>query len=113
MEMGKVALGSLVDQLVKNGHVERKPEPGDRRANRVVLTGEGRRLLTRIQTIGETLDLGIMGGVRASEMLRAETVLREMKTRLIDMGAVPGHFATTTRSTRRRRGPSSPQRPDA
>jgi len=90
MAMGKTTLGELVYRLEKSGHVRRKPEPGDRRTNRVVLTLEGRKLLTRIQATARALDMRIMGGVSADKMLRAESVLRKIKTRLIDMDSIAG-----------------------
>jgi DNA-binding MarR family transcriptional regulator len=36
------ALGELVDDLERSGYVTRRPDPQDRRAKRIVLTGRGR-----------------------------------------------------------------------
>lgn len=38
----------ILDKLGQSGHVERRPDPVDRRANRLYLTAEGRRLLARV-----------------------------------------------------------------
>lgn len=41
------SMGELVDVLERRGYVERRPDPGDRRARLVVLTTKGRRLARR------------------------------------------------------------------
>ena len=90
MDVGKVTLGGLIDRLEASGHVERQPEPGDRRAKRVVMTPKGIKLLERIQKIGKVVNAEIMAGISASDILRAENLLYKMKQRLIAMDAVPG-----------------------
>jgi DNA-binding MarR family transcriptional regulator len=39
--LSKSGLTALVDRMEADGLLERRPDPGDRRATRVVLTGEG------------------------------------------------------------------------
>jgi DNA-binding MarR family transcriptional regulator len=90
MDVGKVTLGGLIDRLEASGHVERQPEPGDRRAKRVVMTPKGIKLLERIQKIGKVVNAEIMTGISAADILRAENLLHKMKQRLIAMDAVPG-----------------------
>ncbi|HMK85065.1 MAG TPA: MarR family transcriptional regulator [Steroidobacteraceae bacterium] len=90
MDVGKVTLGGLIDRLEASGYVERRPEPGDRRAKRVVMTPKGIRLLSQIQKIAKVVNAEIMTGISASDVLRAETVLHKMKKQLIAMDAVPG-----------------------
>jgi DNA-binding MarR family transcriptional regulator len=90
MDVGKVTLGGLIDRLEASGHVERRPEPGDRRAKRVVMTPKGIKLLERIQKIGKVVNAEIMTGISAADILRAENLLHKMKQRLIAMDAVPG-----------------------
>ena len=90
MDVGKVTLGGLIDRLEASGYVERQPEPGDRRAKRVVMTPKGIKLLGRIQKIGTVVNAEIMTGISPNDILRAERVLHKMKQRLIAMDAVPG-----------------------
>ena len=90
MDVGKVTLGGLIDRLEASGYVERQPEPGDRRAKRVVMTPKGIKLLGRIQKIGKVVNAQIMTGISANDILRAENLLHKMKQRLIAMDAVPG-----------------------
>lgn len=49
LEIGKVALGGLLDRLEARGWIERRPDPDDRRAKRVFLTDTGRPLITEMQ----------------------------------------------------------------
>jgi MarR family transcriptional regulator for hemolysin len=90
MDVGKVTLGGLIDRLEASGYVERQPEPGDRRAKRVVMTPKGIKLLGRIQKIGTVVNAEIMTGISANDILRTERVLHKMKQQLIAMDAVPG-----------------------
>jgi DNA-binding MarR family transcriptional regulator len=90
MDVGKVTLGGLIDRLEASGYVERQPDPVDRRAKRVVMTPKGTKLLSQIQKVGKEVNADIMGGITATDIVRAETVLHKMKQRLIAMDAVPG-----------------------
>src|SRR3712207_2373140 len=44
-QLTKQTMGYLVDYLEERGYVKREPDPGDRRAKIVRLTGEGRELV--------------------------------------------------------------------
>jgi DNA-binding MarR family transcriptional regulator len=90
MDVGKVTLGGLIDRLEASEYVERRPEPGDRRAKRVVMTPKGVKLLGRIQKIAKVVNSEIMTGIPANDILRTERVLHKMKQQLIAMDAVPG-----------------------
>ena len=41
-------VGALVDRLEESGLIERRPDPGDRRANRLCLTAAGTAMVTEI-----------------------------------------------------------------
>jgi DNA-binding MarR family transcriptional regulator len=45
MGLSKQAVQQLLDDLVKDGVVERRPDPGDRRGKLIVFTAAGRKLL--------------------------------------------------------------------
>jgi MarR family transcriptional regulator for hemolysin len=90
MDVGKVTLGGLIDRLEASGYVQRQPEPGDRRAKRVVMTPKGIKLLGQIQKVGKVVNAQIMTGISATDILRAENLLHKMKQQLIAMDAVPG-----------------------
>ncbi|MEV5327368.1 MarR family winged helix-turn-helix transcriptional regulator [Nonomuraea fastidiosa] len=47
----KQVIGTLVDELVELGYVERRRDPADRRAKLIVPTGKGRDLIARSDAI--------------------------------------------------------------
>ncbi len=60
-----------VDRLVRDGLVERRPDPGDRRATRVHLTSEGRRAAsTGMNTVVRTVG-GVVGAQVGAVVLAA------------------------------------------
>jgi MarR family transcriptional regulator, transcriptional regulator for hemolysin len=99
MDIGKVTLGGLIDRLEASGYVERQPEPGDRRANRVVMTPKGIGLLAQIKKVTKGVNARIMSGIAAEEVLCAEDVLHRMKERLIAMDAVPKSAGSAAEKT--------------
>jgi DNA-binding MarR family transcriptional regulator len=76
----------LVDRIERAGLMTREPDPGDRRASRVVLTKAGKRKLTAAVTTYEAEVGSILGGVlRPDEQQR----MRDYVSRLlisIDLG---------------------------
>jgi len=63
LDLGKVALGGIVERLEARGFVERRPDASDRRINRVFLTRKGNQILEQGWKIGLTLDSRVMRGI--------------------------------------------------
>jgi DNA-binding MarR family transcriptional regulator len=69
--VGATTVTGIVDRLERRGLTERRPDPADRRVRRIVLTDEGRRLLTdfnessraRRRAIFAKLSPGILAGL--------------------------------------------------
>ena len=70
----------LVDRLVAQGLIERLPAPGDRRAQLVRLTAEGRRSFRAMAAAHEGWVAGIFGGLTASERAALMRLLGRTKT---------------------------------
>jgi DNA-binding MarR family transcriptional regulator len=87
LDVGKVALGGLLDRLEAAGYIERRADPIDRRAKRIVMTREGEALLEKMREHGQKLNRETMTGVSAAEVAIAEDILHRMKKRLIEMDA--------------------------
>ncbi|MFN3727652.1 MAG: MarR family winged helix-turn-helix transcriptional regulator [Allosphingosinicella sp.] len=85
LDIGKVALGGLIDRLENNGYVVRKPDPVDRRAKRIELTASGAELLAAIQDEASHLNREMMKGISAQEVAATEDILHRMKVTLIEM----------------------------
>ncbi|WP_284734849.1 MarR family winged helix-turn-helix transcriptional regulator [Sphingosinicella terrae] len=85
LDIGKVALGGLLDRLESNGYVARKPDPVDRRAKRIEMTDAGADLLAAIQDRAAALNRQMMAGITAQEIAATEDILHRMKQRLLEM----------------------------
>jgi MarR family transcriptional regulator, transcriptional regulator for hemolysin len=57
LELGKAALGGLIDRLAAAGFIERRPDDNDRRVKRVYLSSEGTRMIREMsERVLEGLD---------------------------------------------------------
>jgi DNA-binding MarR family transcriptional regulator len=90
LELGKVALGGLVDRLERRGYVERQRDPYDRRINHLILTPKGREILRKMAEVGTRMNSKIMKGINMEHQYLLGELLRTMKDNLLDMGSVPG-----------------------
>lgn len=75
----------LVDDLERAALVERRPDPADRRARRVVLLPEGEQVLRETSRRIEEVERTVLGGLSDAE---AET-FRALLTRVAGGGADP------------------------
>src|SRR3546814_5347948 len=73
LEVGKVTIGGLVDRLESSGHVERRPDPEDRRAKRVYITEQGWNMIRSMISVAEKMNRKVMAGVSDEDL---ETVER-------------------------------------
>jgi MarR family transcriptional regulator for hemolysin len=63
LEIKPITLTRLVDRLCANGLVERRADPGDRRAKRLFLTPAARPLTQRLSKLGEDLMGEVLAGI--------------------------------------------------
>jgi MarR family transcriptional regulator, transcriptional regulator for hemolysin len=85
MDIGKVALGGLLDRLEANGFIVRTADPVDRRAKRIEMTAKGAAHLKGIQDCATGINDEMMLGVTTEELHMTEDVLHRLKKRLIEM----------------------------
>jgi MarR family transcriptional regulator, transcriptional regulator for hemolysin len=85
LDIGKVALGGLLDRLEAAGYIERRADPVDRRAKRVVMTQRGEDILAGMQSRSVALNRDMLDGITPDEIRFAEDVLSRMKRQLIAM----------------------------
>jgi DNA-binding MarR family transcriptional regulator len=78
----------LVDRMERDGLVERTPDPRDRRAQRICLTAEGRRVRPIVETIVEESLAQLLDGVSAENLERARIALRTLLANA-DKGRTP------------------------
>ena len=85
MEIEKAPAGKIVDRMEEKGWVERRPDPLDRRINRIHLTGRGERIVSAIQPISISTVDDALDDLSAMERVRLTTLLSRVKTRLLGM----------------------------
>jgi MarR family transcriptional regulator for hemolysin len=90
LDLGKVALGGLIDRLEERGFVERRADPQDRRVNKVHLTAKGNGVLEKMQKIGMEMNAKVMSGISLQRQHQLADVLHTMKANLVAMDVVPG-----------------------
>ena len=63
LDLQPITVTRLLDRLCDNGLIERRADPGDRRAKRLFLTPAARPLLERLGELGEELMTNALAGV--------------------------------------------------
>ena len=85
LDVGKVALGGLIDRLEASGLVERRGDPVDRRVKRVHLTKAGSKLVRDIRDNVTDVEKDIVVGVADADIQATVRALRIMKTNLLNL----------------------------
>ncbi len=82
LEVEPITLGRMIDRLQEAQLVERRPDPADRRAWRLFLTGKGEGLLDDLRPAAhETIELAL-DGLGAEERDELMDILRRMRGNL-------------------------------
>jgi DNA-binding MarR family transcriptional regulator len=84
LDLGKVALGGLIDRLEAAGIVERRPDPIDRRVKRVFLTKAGAKLMKDIRASSAQAEDLILAGIDDADLQATVRALRGMKANLMN-----------------------------
>ncbi len=87
LDIGKVALGGLLDRLEANGYIARRADPVDRRAKRISLTPKGEKMLDDMEERASRLNEQMLLDLTPGEIAKAEGMMHKMKKRLIEMDA--------------------------
>lgn len=87
LDVGKVALGSLIDRLQTGGFVERRADDKDRRVKRIFLTDKARQLIKDIVPITDKFNARILEGIPREDLEQTSKTLYKMKQNLIDLAA--------------------------
>jgi MarR family transcriptional regulator, transcriptional regulator for hemolysin len=82
LNLGKVALGGLVDRLMKNGLIDRRPEAQDKRVNLIFLSEAGLNLVKDIKRISSGVQDGALNGISLDEIDTTISVLERMMENL-------------------------------
>jgi len=85
LDLGKVALGQLIDRLEKTGFVSRRADEEDRRVKRVFLTRLGQSLIARIRESVSATEKEILEKIDETDLRATGRALRGMKENLLAM----------------------------
>src|SRR5271155_378906 len=85
LDLGKVALGQLIDRLEKTEFVSRRPDDEDRRIKRVFLPRRGQALIARIRESVTVTEKEILEKIDDPDLRATGRALRRMKDNLLGM----------------------------
>ncbi len=83
LDLGKVAVGGLIDRLEKSGLLRRDADATDRRVNRVFLEPKSKQLIARLRKINHRMNEQILVGLEEQQLEAAATTLNAMKRNLL------------------------------
>ena len=98
LDVGKVALGAIIDRLEAAGFVFRKNDPVDRRVKRVYLTSESQDFLKRLRKETDKFNTKIIEGIDRADLERTSATLFAMKQKLLSMPEVAVGPSQTARA---------------
>ncbi|MFA6264462.1 MAG: MarR family transcriptional regulator [Pseudolabrys sp.] len=82
LDLQPISLTRLLDRLADNGFIERRPDPNDRRVNRLYLTPAARPLLEELTALGEEIMAQVLEGLDDKSVTRLLTDLGVMRENL-------------------------------
>lgn len=87
LDMGRAPLGTLVDRLERDGWVTRKPDPEDRRANRIYITKKIDPLLPKLAAVSRDVYQAAVAELPEHEIERVMSTLSRIKANLLSIGS--------------------------
>jgi len=90
LEIDRASAGRMIDRMERNGWVERRPDRGDRRINRLHLTDEARKVHAAMWAIAESTVDDALSPLSATEREQYAELTAKVKGRLQNLaGATP------------------------
>jgi MarR family transcriptional regulator for hemolysin len=93
LELQPISLVRLLDRLVEHGLLERRPDPRDRRANRLFLTNGGRQLVDDLDSLRDAIATDVLGEIPDASIQASLETLRDVKDRLKSLSESPDSVA--------------------
>jgi MarR family transcriptional regulator for hemolysin len=82
LDLQPISLTRLLDRLAENGLIERRPDPNDRRANRLYLLPAARPLLDQLAALGADMMTTVLNGLNTKTIERMLSDLGLIKDNL-------------------------------
>ncbi len=93
LELQPISLVRLLDRLVEHGLLERRPDPKDRRANRLFLTRAGRQLVDDLDSLRDAIAIDVLQEIPDAAIGTSLETLKDIKERIKGLGEHPGDVA--------------------
>ena len=93
LELQPISLVRLLDRLVEHGLLERRPDPRDRRANRLFLTPSGRQLVDDLDSLHDSIATDVLQDIPAAAIETGLETLQHIKERIKNFAEPPGSVA--------------------
>ncbi len=95
LEVQPITVARLIDKLVAAGLVERRPDPNDRRAQRLFLTSQAAPVLDHIWEIAEETYDVVLAGLSLSERVALVDLLTRVRSNITTLlpGSAPARSA--------------------
>jgi DNA-binding MarR family transcriptional regulator len=93
LELQPISLVRLLDRLVEHGLLERRPDPKDRRANRLFLTRAGRQLVDDLDSLRDAIATDVLQEIPDAAIATSLKTLVDVKERIKGFGESPGGVA--------------------
>jgi MarR family transcriptional regulator for hemolysin len=82
LELQPISLVRLLDRLVEHGLLERRPDPRDRRANRLFLTASGRQLVDDLDSLRDSIAIDVLQDIPSASLQASLETLEDIKERI-------------------------------
>lgn len=82
LELQPISLVRLLDRLVEHGLLTRRPDPRDRRANRLFLTEAGRQLVDDLDSLRDSIATDVLQEIPADTVETSLEALCHIKRRI-------------------------------
>jgi MarR family transcriptional regulator for hemolysin len=79
LELQPISLVRLLDRLVEHGLLERRPDPRDRRANKLFLTPDGRQLVDDLDSLRDDIATDVLRDIPADALQTSLNTLADIK----------------------------------
>jgi MarR family transcriptional regulator for hemolysin len=93
LELQPISLVRLLDRLVEHALLERRPDPKDRRANRLFLTRAGRQLVDDLDSLRDAIAIDVLQEIPEAAIGTSLKTLQDIKERIKGLGEHPGNVA--------------------
>ena len=89
LDVEPITLCRIVDRLEESGLVERRRDPGDRRAWQLFLTEAAQPISRQLRALGDQLIAEAFAGISSADIDTARTVMARVRHNLADLPASP------------------------